>query len=177
MMTRQLIGGALALCLSVADAGAQEVPPPDPTDAVEMIELMLGRVPSRYDTPLAAMQGLGDLYVRLLDAARADAPGDLGLWILLGDVALRSADAGLTQSYAADLLPLYRHDPEAVLSVLSDAPWLAASACHHLSANFGSEDRPEVGRAPFLEAERARITDALPGPAAETCLAALATPR
>ncbi|MCR9109898.1 hypothetical protein [Marivita sp. XM-24bin2] len=173
MTAQRLIGCAVALCLSLSSASAQEAPPPDAADAVEMIELMLGRVPARHETPLAAMHGLGALYARLHAGARADTPGDLGLWILLGDIALRSSDAGLTQSFAADLLPLYRQDPDAVLKVLSEAPWLATSACHYLSAYFGSEDRPEANRAPFLEAERNRIREALPGPAAETCFAAL----
>lgn len=178
MTAQRVISGAVALCLSLSSTSAQEqTPPPDAADAVEMIELMLGRSPSRHETPLAAMQGLGALYARLLAGARAQTPDDLGLWILLGDVALRSADAGLTQSFTADLLPLYRQDPDAVLGVLSEAPWLAGSACHYLSAHFGSEDRPDENRAPFLEAERARIRDALPGPAAETCLTALSEPR
>lgn len=176
-MVLRCTGAVVGLCLAVSTAGAQDLPPPQPADAVEMIELMLGRVPSRHDSPLAAMHGLADLYGRGLEQARSGTPGAAGLWLLLGDVALRSTDAGLTQSYAADMLPLYRQQPDAILLVLTDAPWLAPSTCHHLSAYFGSEDRPEDGRAPFLASETPRIAKALPEPVASACLEALATPR
>ncbi|MBO6884506.1 MAG: hypothetical protein JJ869_13135 [Marivita sp.] len=176
MTSKRIIPGVLAIGLLMSPASAQEAPlQPDPADAVEMIELMLGRVPSRHGTPLAAMHGLADLYGRSLDQAKTGVSGALGLWILLGDVTWRTADAGLMQSYAADMLPLYRLQPEAFLAALSDAPWLAASACHYLSAYFGSEDRAEEGRAPFLENESARISNVLPKPVAETCLETLAS--
>ncbi len=173
-MDRQSLWAVMGLCLAVSTAEAQDARPPDPADAVEMIELMLGRVPSRHDTPLAAMHGLADLYGRSHEQAQS---GSAGLWLLLGDIALRSVDAGLTQSYAADVLPLYREQPDTILSVLSDAPWLATSTCHHLSAYFGSEDRPEDDRAPFVEAEASRITKALPEPVAAACLDTLSTPQ
>jgi hypothetical protein len=175
-MVVRAIGALVGLCLSVSPVTSQQVPP-DESDAVELIEMMLGRVPSRYQTPLAAMHGSTELYTRTHDQARAKEPGALGVWILFGDLALRSVDAGLSQSYAADMLPLYRQQPEDFLAVLSAAPWLAPSACHHLSAHFGSEDRPESGRLPFLTSEKDRFASALPTPTAAACLNALATPK
>lgn len=172
MRSQRAFRVVFALGLLGSPAMAQEAPPPDPADALEMIELMLGRVPTRHDSPLAVMHGLADLYGRSLDQAKM---GDPGLWVLLGDVVLRTTDAGLMQSYAADMLPLYRQQPEAFLAALSDAPWLAPSACHHLSAYFGSEDRPEKDRATFLKNEAARISDVLPKPVAGVCLDTLAS--
>lgn len=175
-MALNRIAAVVAVCISASLAAAQDEPAqsPDPEDAVEILELQIGQDPSRHATPLAAMHGRATLYTDYRERAGGNDETALRIWLLLADFSVRSADASLTQSYAADLVPIYRRDPAAVLSALAAAPWLAPSTCQLLAAHFGSEDRPGSDRPEFLASESERIKAALPDGVASECLALLA---
>lgn len=165
-----LTGSVLACTVAFAQ---ENLPPPDTQDLVEIVELMLGRAPSRHATPLAAMHGRAELYVSYKDRAWNNDAGAISVWLLLADIAVRSNDASLTQSYTADIVPVYLRHTETFLEALNGAPWLAPSTCELIAGHFGSEDRTKDNLATFLEAEAQRFQDVLPKPVAADCIAEL----
>lgn len=164
----------LALCGAVPGGAAAGVPP---DDAAEIVETLLGMDPARHATPLAAMQGWATLYDRYRRGARAGDAKALRVWLLIAHTAVVKADAGTSEAFSADLLPVYRAHPRAVLGVLADNAWLVPVTCFYLGRHFDFEGRGGAGRAEFVAAQQAPITAALPGPAAARCLGQINEPR
>ena len=176
-MVRMLLAGALASALAfhvvALRADSVDADPIDPADATEIVETLLGIAPQRHANPLAAMQGWGALYARTRDAVLAGDETARRLWFLIAFAAQARGDAALNQSFADDLYPAYRADPQGFLDSLAEAPWLAATLCDRLAAHFGSGDRPAAGLSEFLASAEPGLAAALPEPATQACLSAL----
>lgn len=165
----------LALCGTVSGATAAAGVPAD--DAAEIVETLLGMDATRHATPLAAMQGWAALYDRYRRGARAGDATALRVWLLIAHTAVVKADAGTSEAFSADLLPVYRAHPRVVLSVLADNAWLVPVTCYYLGRHFDFEGRGGAGRGEFAAAQQAPIAAALPGPAAARCLGQINEPR
>jgi hypothetical protein len=163
----------LALLLATAGQASAEV---DAGDAQEIVETLLGIDPARHATPLAAMQGWGELYARYRDAAAAGDAQALRVWLLIGQVALARADAGSVEAFSADLMPVYAAGPDAVLAALSENGWLVPSTCFYLGNWFGHEGRHAGDRPAFLAAEAPRIAAALHPRDARGCIGQIVSP-
>jgi hypothetical protein len=170
---RQLLALAFAGASLAAPAGAAGVPA---DDAAEVVETLLGMDPSRHATPLAAMKGWGALYARYHQGARDGDQTALRVWLLMGYTAAAKADASTSEDLSNDLLPVYQAHPDALLAALADNAWLVPVTCFYLGKHFDFQDRRGAGRDAFVEGQAARITRALPAPAAARCLAQLKAP-
>ncbi len=163
----------LALSLATPGLASAEV---DAGDAQEIVETLLGLDPARYATPLAAMQGWGELYAEYRDAAAAGDPQALRVWLLIGQVALAKADAATVEAFSTDLMPVYTAQPDAVLAALAANGWLVPSACFYLGNWFGHDGRHGEERPAFLAADAPRIAAALHPSAARACLGQIVAP-
>ncbi|MBT0957282.1 hypothetical protein IV417_07790 [Alphaproteobacteria bacterium KMM 3653] len=167
---KQVISAAIVAVCSVLPAAAEVAA----QDAQEMVEMMIGQQPARYDSPLAAMQGEGDLYDRLKNGAVND--HGMGLWLLYGQGAVLQANGALSGAFISDMEAVYGDDPALLLGALDRAPWLVPTTCYFLGAGFDFEGRGGAGREAFLALSGPLITAALAEPLANICLEQIAAP-
>jgi hypothetical protein len=148
----------------------------DAADAQEIVERLLGLPPTRHETPLAAMQGWGELYRKYRDAAAAGDAAALRVWLLIGQAAADKADASTMQAFTADLMRVYIAQRDALLTALAENGWLVNSACFYLGNWFAQEERQPEDRPDFLETEAPRIATTLQPVQARTCLGQIVAP-
>lgn len=165
---------ALALGGAAAPAAAGGVAQ---ADAAEIVETLLGLDPARHATPLEAMKGWAALYARYHQAARDGDTTALRVWLLIAYTAVAKADAGTSEGFSEDLLPLYRTRARAVLAALADNAWLVPVTCFYLGRHFDFQGRGGAGREAFVAEQQALITASLPAPSAARCLAQIKEPR
>lgn len=169
----------LALWLTGFGAAAPVAAAPGvvPADAAEIVETLLGLDPARHATPLEAMKGWAALYDRYRRGAREGDAVALRVWLLIGHTALVKADAGTSEGYSEDLLPVYRAQPRAVLAALADNAWLVPATCFYLGRHFDFQGRQGAGRAEFVASQQPLIESLLAAPVAARCLTQLREPK
>ena len=109
-----------------------------------------------------------------VDLSKPDTLQDL---LFLGYVA-RETNAAATKEYMiGELYPIYQSAPDALLSVLKQAPAFTESSCYYLGRYFGFEDRETMTKAAFLKDNAGRFYASLSPEQAQRCLNALANGR
>lgn len=127
-------------------------------------------------SPLAELEAWSEVYSGLRDEAMADASTDLAairLFMFAGWTARQRGDADAIGGFRTDMTALYTARPDEVLSTLADNPFLIPAVCGAIGESFAYEDGDPAARAPFVEANTARVTQALGDDGAPACLAAM----
>lgn len=176
----------VVLCaVTIGLSGCSQAALAQPSDSELLVHRLLGlEHPAFFQDgeykALAAYRAWTELYNRTLQRAADSTAADnrhLKTFLFIGFIARARLDAGTSEAFTADLMPLYGERRDDVLSVLRESPFLIESTCHYLGAFFGFEDRNREGKPAFLEANRGLIERAFPPDPAHTCLTAIEAAR
>ena len=88
-----------------------------------------------------AWSGLYNQYKAKIEKGEPDIAKNLKYWLFIGFVAQTKNDGEISEAFTTDLMPVFEKNPEQVLTILKELPFLAPSAGYYLNNYFGFEDQ------------------------------------